>query len=95
MANTTRGEVLVAIMRDRLDFAKARDEHWYRIPISSATKWLHGRWPPVWLALYQTNVFGAEAHRVTYYAKVLAIHEAYRWQLLPCLLYTSPSPRDS
>jgi len=83
MANPAHGQVLVAIMRDRLDFAKARDEHWYRIPISSATKWLHGRWPPGWLALYQTSVFGSEAHRVSYYAEVLAIHEAYRWQLLP------------
>ena len=28
-----RGEVLVAIMNNPLDFAIARDQHWYRIPV--------------------------------------------------------------
>jgi hypothetical protein len=30
--------VLVAIMNNPLDFAVARDQHWYRIPVTSATK---------------------------------------------------------
>jgi hypothetical protein len=45
--------VLVAIMRHPLDFAIARDQHWYRIPVRSAAKWLEGHWPPQWLAFYQ------------------------------------------
>ena len=32
---STRGEVLVAIMNNLLDFAIARDRHWYRIPARS------------------------------------------------------------
>lgn len=80
---TTRGEVLVAIMNDRLDFALACDKHWYRIPISSAHKWLKGRWLPRWLAFYQTKVFGNEAYAVNYYARVLDIRERSRWQLFP------------
>ena len=52
---TSRGEVLVAIINNHLDFAIAREKHWYRIPVSSKEKWLKDRWPPKWLALYQTK----------------------------------------
>ncbi|MBI3732442.1 MAG: DUF559 domain-containing protein [Chloroflexi bacterium] len=79
----TRGEVLVAIMNNRLDFQKARDEHWYRIPVPSAERWLKGRWPPEWLAFYHTKIFGDLAHAVHYYARVQAIHEVFRYQLFP------------
>jgi hypothetical protein len=41
-----RGEVLIAILNDRLDFETARSQHWYRIPISSQEKWLKDRWQP-------------------------------------------------
>ncbi len=78
---TSRGEVLVAIINNPMDFAIAREEHWYRIPVSSKEKWLKGRWPPKWLALYQTKKFGEEAHAVNYYAKVREIRQVYRWQL--------------
>lgn len=77
----SRGEVLVAIMNNQRDFAVARDEHWYRIPVSSAKRWLSTCWPPQWLALYQTKVFQREAHAVTYYARVRIIHQVARWQL--------------
>ena len=83
-----RGQVLVAILNNRLDFAVARDQHWYRVPIGSAHKWLKGRWPPSWLAFYQTKVFGSEAYAVNYYARVLDIREKARWQLFP------DQPRD-
>jgi len=85
---TARGEVLVAIVNNLLDFAVVRDEHWYRIPVSSVDKWLRGRWPPAWLAFYQTKVFGSEAHAVNYYARVLDVRRRYRWQLFP------DQPRD-
>jgi hypothetical protein len=45
-----RGEVLVAIMNNLLDFDIAQNQHWYRVPITSAEKWLRDRWPPQWLA---------------------------------------------
>ncbi|UCC64296.1 MAG: DUF559 domain-containing protein, partial [Anaerolineae bacterium] len=47
-----------------------------------------GRWPPEWLAFYQTKVFGSEAHAVHYYARVLDVRRRYRWQLFP------DQPRD-
>jgi hypothetical protein len=36
----SRGELLVAILNNLLDFAVARDQQWYRIPVSSVEKWL-------------------------------------------------------
>ncbi len=78
-----RGELLVAIINDREDFALARDQHWYRIPVSSVDKWLKNRWPPQWLAFYQTKVFGDEAFSINYYAQVLDVRQVYRRQLFP------------
>lgn len=77
------GEVLVAIVNNHPDFAIARDQHWYRIPLSIAERRLKKRWPPRWLAFYQTKVFGHEAHAVNYYAQVIDVREVYRWQLFP------------
>ncbi len=78
-----RGEVLVAILNNRLDFNLAYEQHWYRIPVRNAKKLLKNRWPPQWLAFYQTKAFGQEAHAVNYYAQVLHISEVYREQLFP------------
>src|SRR5206468_3446257 len=50
---------------------------------SSAVKWLRPRWPPSWIAFYQTKVFGAEAFAINYYARVLDIREAFRRELVP------------
>jgi very-short-patch-repair endonuclease len=80
---TSRGEVLIAIINNRLDFNIASETHWYRIPVSSKEKWLKDRWPPEWLALYQTKIFGEEAHAINYYAKVLDVRQVFRWQLFP------------
>jgi len=79
----TRGEVLVAIMKNLLDMAIAREQHWYRIPVHSVEKLLKERWPPQWLAFYQTKYFSDEAHAVNYYAQVLDIRKVVRWQLFP------------
>jgi very-short-patch-repair endonuclease len=78
-----RGEVLVAIMNDKRDFAIARDHNWYRIPVSSVKKWLNDRWPPKKIAFYQTKVFGDEAYSIRYFAKVIQIKERSRRQLFP------------
>ncbi len=78
-----RGEVLVAIINNQSDFALAMDEHWYRVPVSSQEKWLRDRWPPKWLALYQTKRLGLEAFAINYYARVQSIRQAFRWELIP------------
>lgn len=78
-----RGEVLVAIMRDPRDFAIARDEHWYRIPLGSAQRMIGDHWPPEWLAFYQTKIFGKEAHAINYYTRVLHIRQVRREELFP------------
>lgn len=89
MISNRRGEVLVAILNKKLDFTILREQLWYRIPVSSAEKWLKDRWPPEWLAFYQTQTFGVERHAVNYFAKVLDIREVFRWQLFP------DEPRDA
>jgi very-short-patch-repair endonuclease len=78
-----RGSVLVAILNNHLDYNIAREQRWYRIPVASVKKWLSKRWPPEWLAFYQTKVFGEEAYAVHHYAQVTAIEQVYRWQLFP------------
>ncbi|MBN1936850.1 MAG: hypothetical protein JW934_19470 [Anaerolineae bacterium] len=50
-------------MNNIADFEIVRDDHWYRIPVSSQKKWLEQRWPPEWLAFYQTKTFGVERPR--------------------------------
>jgi very-short-patch-repair endonuclease len=75
-------------MNNLLDFIIARDQHWYRIPVHSVEDRLKKRWPPQWLAFYQTKVFGNEAYTVNYYARVLNIRRVFRWQLFP------EQPRD-
>lgn len=78
-----RGEVLVAIIKDKRDFAIAHDRHWYRIPVSSVENMLKDCWPPRWLALYQPKEFGPEQYSVRYYARVLHIDRLFRHQLFP------------
>ncbi|HUS69731.1 MAG TPA: DUF559 domain-containing protein [Anaerolineae bacterium] len=78
-----RGEVLVALMNNLLDFNIARDQRWYRIPVSSARKRLKERWPPRWLAFYQTKVFGPEGWAINHYAAVQRVRVVPRRELLP------------
>lgn len=74
-----RGDVLVAIMNEKADFALLRDQGWYRIPVASAPK----PWPPKWLAFYQTKVFGDEAYSVRYYGEVAEASKVRRRELFP------------
>jgi len=78
-----RGEVLVAIMNNSLDFSILREKLWYRIPVSSKVKWLKDIWPPKWIAFYQTKEFKQDAYAINCYGRVLDIGEVYRWQLFP------------
>lgn len=82
------GEVLVALLNKQLDLTILQTHGWYRIPLVSAKKWLRHRWPPQWMAFYQTAVFGPDKYTITYYAQVRRICTAYRWQLFP------QEPRD-
>lgn len=77
------GEVLVAIMRDRLDFRLLRDELWYRIPVPVAEGRLLSRWPPEWLAFYQTKIFGTQAYSLRYFGRVVEIRRRNRQDLFP------------
>ena len=78
-----RGEVLVAIMNDLRDREIAFNQHWYRIPVRSVKKLLRERWPPKWLAFYQTKEFVDGPHFVNYFSQVIDIREVSRWQLFP------------
>jgi very-short-patch-repair endonuclease len=74
-----RKDVLVALLKDKSDFAILRDEGWYRIPVASAPR----RWPPRWLAFYQPKAFKPEAFRVQYYGEVANIQVLPRNELFP------------
>jgi len=85
-----RGEVLVAIVNNLEDMRIAREADWYRIPVGSAQKWLKDRWPPRWLAFYQTKIFGPEAYAVNYYAVVRGVREVSRMELFPDMPRSHP-----
>ena len=77
------GELLVAILNEPRDYHFARDEHWYRIPVTSVHKFLRDRWPPRRIAFYQTKIFEEERYSVRYFADVLDINRVGRRQLFP------------
>jgi hypothetical protein len=63
----------VAILRTQQDFAIAREQGRYRIPVESAQRILRDRWPPEWLAFYQTKTFGGQAYAVNYTSRITDI----------------------
>jgi hypothetical protein len=75
----TDARVLVAIVNRPRDLAAARDEGWYRIPLTRAPRALHAEY----LAFYLTAAFGAERWAVRYVAEVRAVGIAERAALLP------------
>ena len=83
MTHERDGDVLVAIVRDLLDFSTLQEQHWYRIPVETVGRWLKETWPPQWLAFYQPKVFKSEAFAVNYVARVLDIKKVTRLQLFP------------
>ena len=64
-----RGEALVALVNNLADWRILQDQLWYRVPVEAAPK----RWPPRWLAFYQTKIFRDEAYAVRYFGQVKAI----------------------
>lgn len=71
--------VLVAVINNPTDFDRARDQHWYRIPLKRAPRQIAAEY----LALYQTAKFGAGGQRIHYYAPILRYHLLSRRELLP------------
>jgi hypothetical protein len=71
--------VLIAVMTNPQDLARARDEHWYRIPVRSAPKFF----PPDYIAFYFTKAFGDEAFSIRWYAQVRGHEMVTRRDLLP------------
>jgi very-short-patch-repair endonuclease len=71
--------VLVAVVNNARDFARARDEGWYRIPVQRAPR----RVAAEYLAFYQTRAFGDDGCAVNYYAPVRRFHLLTRAELLP------------
>ncbi len=66
-----------------IDFRILSSQHWYRIPVERAQKWLKRAWPPQWIAFYQTQVFGTEEFSIRYYAEIADICQVYRHELFP------------
>jgi very-short-patch-repair endonuclease len=76
---TTRGEVLVALVNSTTDWQIIVKERWYRIPVESIPK----RFPPEVIAFYQTKVFREQAFAVRYFAEVERVDEVGRSDLFP------------
>jgi len=71
--------VLIAVMNNLRDLERARDQHWYRIPVRSAPKFF----PPDYVAFYLTRAFGADAFSIRWYAQVRGHELTTRRELLP------------
>lgn len=78
---------LVAILNDQRDFEILQREGWYRIPVTNAPR----RWPPRWLAFYQTKIFGEDADSVRYYGEVAKMEVLPRAALFP---QERPNPKS-
>jgi hypothetical protein len=72
--------VLVAVMNRRRDFAIARDEGWYRIPVQRAPE---STTDAAVLAFYFTQAFGEEKWSIRWYGSVRGHELVTRLQLLP------------
>ncbi len=80
---SAKGELLVAILNNKRDFHILCEKLWYRIPVDSVEKWLTHRWPPKWIAFYQTKIFQKEAYSIRYYSEVVGVKKVNRRDLFP------------
>lgn len=72
--------VLVALVNNVRDFARLRDEHWYRIPRRHAPRRAVG---VPWLAFYQTKAFADEKWTISYCAAAQSWDVTTRRDLIP------------
>ena len=82
-SNYPSPSVLVAIMNNQRDLGIARTQHWYRIPVNNANRFIPDLEQMQYLAFYQTQIFGRDAFAVNYYAEINQISTARRIELLP------------
>jgi UV DNA damage endonuclease len=71
--------VLVAVVNNRRDFVRIREQGWYRIPVRRAPNQVAADY----LAFYQTGVFGKEGRAVRFFAPVRRYLLRRRRDLLP------------
>ncbi len=90
MLDKLRGELLVAILKEKSDFAILQEQGWYRIPVDHRPK----RWPPRWLAFYQPKAFGEDAYCVRYFGEVDDIRVVRRCELFPNEIASQKSERS-
>ncbi|NPV08027.1 MAG: hypothetical protein HPY83_08700 [Anaerolineae bacterium] len=71
--------VLVAVLNNREDMRRVREEGWYRIPLGRAPTPLAAHY----LALYLTAAFGPERWSVRYLAEIESCEVRSRRELIP------------
>src|SRR5258707_866649 len=71
--------VLVGVINRKVDFAKARDDHWYRIPRDRAPKGIDAEI----LAFYLSGAFKTDNGSVHYFARNKGHELVTRRDLLP------------
>ncbi len=74
-------ELLVGIINRISDFEIIRDKHWYRIPVDVADNRLKKRWPPKWIAFYQSGVLRNNPFLISHYAEIKSIVKVQRNEL--------------
>lgn len=85
-----RGQALIAIVNNPQDWRIVQEQRWYRVPVETAPR----RWPPQWLAFYQTKIFKDEAYAVRYFGRVNRIQKVKREALFPDELLNAKSQRE-
>jgi very-short-patch-repair endonuclease len=87
-----RGEVYIALLKEKSDFAILQEQGWYRIPVESLPKDFDDK--TKWLAFYQPKCFGEDAYRVRYYGRIKDKQIVERRQLFPTEIPNSKSERN-
>lgn len=76
-------QLLVGILKKTDALSILFSKKWYHIPVDSVERLLADRWPPQWMAFYQTGDFGPDKYQIRYYGKVRRIRRAKRKTLFP------------
>jgi len=84
-------EFLVGIINRISDFEIIRDQHWYRVPVDKADRFLNKRWPPKWIAFYHSGALKNNPFLVSHYAKIKNIVKVSRNKLFPSEPYNKNS----
>jgi very-short-patch-repair endonuclease len=77
-----RNDVLVAIMKDKKDFALLHNELWYRIPVKTAPDNIKNGDAEI-IAFYQTAIFKDDKWKVEWYGRIKNKRIVSREELFP------------